>query len=59
MYDEELVELYFKTVEDRPYLGWFLQGHLVIEFFLQKIIIAYDNKLENLVSSLNHARMIK
>lgn len=58
MNQDEFVDLYFRTVQNNHFLGWFLQGHLVIEYILRKILIAYDFKLERLVNSLNHAKIV-
>lgn len=33
-YDE--MEIYYRTLEDRPDIGWFLQGHIVVEYMLRK-----------------------
>jgi hypothetical protein len=30
------MEVYYRTLEDRPDIGWFLQGHIVIEYMLRK-----------------------
>lgn len=54
MNNEELMEemdLYYTTLEDRPDIGWFLQGHLVIEHLLKKRLLqnefCTEKSLEN------------
>lgn len=32
----EEMEVYYETLNDRPDIGWFLQGHIVLEFMLRK-----------------------
>ncbi len=34
LFDE--MEIYYETLNDRPDIGWFLQGHIVVEFMLRK-----------------------
>lgn len=44
MTDEEQmkeIDIYYATLEDRPDIGWFLQGHLVIEYLLKKRLVQY------------------
>ncbi|HEW9975280.1 TPA: hypothetical protein VGT13_002238 [Shewanella algae] len=35
----EEMEVYYRTLEDRPDIGWFLQGHIVVEYMLRKRIV--------------------
>ncbi|TNI45081.1 hypothetical protein [Aeromonas veronii] len=30
------MDIYYRTLEDRPDIGWFLQGHIVVEYMLRK-----------------------
>ena len=30
------MDIYYETLNERPDLGWFLQGHMVVEFMLRK-----------------------
>lgn len=32
----EEMDIYYETLNERPDLGWFLQGHMVVEFMLRK-----------------------
>lgn len=33
---EEEMDVYYRTLEERADIGWFLQGHLVVEYMLKK-----------------------
>ncbi len=33
------MEVYYRTLEERPDIGWFLQGHIVVEYMLRKRLI--------------------
>lgn len=33
------MDLYYRTLEDRPDIGWFLQGHIVVEYMLRKRLV--------------------
>ena len=33
------MDLYYQTLEERPDIGWFLQGHLVVEHLLRRRLI--------------------
>ncbi|MBU1219429.1 hypothetical protein KKF34_15990 [Myxococcota bacterium] len=35
---KEEMDVYYRTLEDRPDIGWFLQGHIVVEYMLRKRI---------------------
>ena len=35
-YIVEEMDIYYETLNERPDLGWFLQGHMVVEFMLRK-----------------------
>lgn len=37
LFDE--MEVYYRTLEDRPDIGWFLQGHIVVEYMLRKRLV--------------------
>lgn len=33
------MDLYYRTLEDRPDIGWFLQGHIVVEYMSRKRLV--------------------
>lgn len=37
LFDE--MEVYYRTLEERPDIGWFLQGHIVVEYMLRKRLV--------------------
>lgn len=42
----EDMDLYYRTLEDRPDIGWFLQGHLVIEHLLKKRLLQHGHSTQ-------------
>ena len=51
-------ELYQRTVGDRPFLGTFLAGHLVVEFLLRCLVQQYDPRLAQHADTLRHHALI-
>ena len=51
-------ELYQRALDDRPWLGAFLSGHLAVEFMLRKLIGQYDAKLTTFSDELHHKQLI-
>ncbi|QYJ88954.1 hypothetical protein [Shewanella halotolerans] len=37
LFDE--MEVYYRTLDERPDIGWFLQGHIVVEYMLRKRLV--------------------
>ena len=43
----EEMDIYYETLNDRLDLGWFLQGHLVLEYMLRKRLSERNPELSN------------
>lgn len=52
-------DLYHKAVAPDEMLSPFINGHLVLEFMLRKLVSIYDPALTPHADSLNHYRLIK
>ncbi|MBK9334020.1 MAG: hypothetical protein IPM96_16840 [Ignavibacteria bacterium] len=58
-YKKNFSELYQATVSRESLISGFIQGHLVVEFLLIKIIEISQPKLFDLADGLNHLRLIQ
>ena len=60
MYDlNDDMSIYYETLNERPDIGWFLQGHIVIEYMLRKRLIEINPKYSTTLAKSGFYRVLQ